>query len=125
MTLLHVGINVSDMKRSEDFYINTIGCRKTGRIENEKLEISFLDFNNSAFELIYVKSGGDKPVNNGNIHMAFSSADVGAEFERVKALGVKMDSDAPVDFEGGRLFFFYGPDGEKIEYCMDVNINPV
>jgi lactoylglutathione lyase len=125
MNLLHVGINVSDMKKSEDFYVNVIGCKKTGRIENEALEISFLDFNNSAFELIYKKDSSDKPVNNGSIHFAFSSDDVDAEFARVKALGGKMDSETPVDFEGGKLFFFYGPDGEKIEYCKNVNIIPV
>ena len=125
MKLTHVGVNVSDLKKSEDFYERVLGCRKTGRIENERVEICFLDFDNSSFELVYNKISGDKPANNGHLHFAFDSDDVDADFKRIKSLGVRTKTEAPVDFEGGRLFFFFGPDGETFEFCGGVNITPV
>ena len=32
---------------------------------------------------------------------------------------------APREFSGGKLFFFKGPDGEHIEFCQGIAIDPV
>ena len=125
MKLHHIGIHVEDLTKSEAFYGDILGFKKTGRIDTDSLAISFMSFDNSSIELICHKKDPKEADANSAVHLAFCSDDVDADFSRLTALGVTPESAEPVCFEGGKLFFFRGPDGETIEFMKDVNVEPV
>lgn len=125
LTLTHIGIMVTDLKRSEEFYADVLGCRKSGKIENDDVRIAFMDFSNGSIELVQLLKGDEEIVQSPHSHLAFNSDDIDAEFARVKALGIETIEAAPREFSGGKLFFFKGPDGEHIEFCQGIAIDPV
>jgi catechol 2,3-dioxygenase-like lactoylglutathione lyase family enzyme len=124
--LTHIGIQVSDLATSERFYHDTLRCRKTGKIEDEKVSIAFMGYANGTIELVQQLDSGTGAVLHGPFaHLAFEVDDINDEYERIKALGVKMIDEAPREFSHGKLFFFKGPDGESIEFCSGIRIDPV
>lgn len=115
--LAHVGLLVRDLERSRDFYVGVLGCREQRRIERTGTRLLFLESSGSAVELVE-KAGLPYPEEAcKTIHLAFQVRDVKAEIDRLKGLGVPLESDEPIPFRGGHLFFFSGPDGERIELC--------
>ena len=124
-TLTHIGIMVTDLNRSEEFYTEVIGCRKSGKIENDDVRIAFMDFTNGTIELVQLMKGDEEIYQSPHSHLAFTVDDIDQEFDRVKSLGIETVEDSPRDFSGGRLFFFKGPDGEHLEFCQGIDIDTV
>ena len=58
-------------------------------------------------------------------HVGVQVTDIEAEYERVKTLGVEFVDPKPREFSGGKLFFIKGPDGESIEFCSAIQIDPI
>jgi lactoylglutathione lyase len=120
--LEHIGVKVSNMDRSIQFYKDVLGLELVGRSQvNEQLELAFLsypDTDNIQIELISRRSD-DLPAAGIVDHMAFTVTDIEAEVERLKSLGVKMIDEAPRELNISgivKIAFFYGPDGEKLEF---------
>ena len=129
--LEHAALSVSDLDRSIAFYRDHLGMRLSRVIEsdaNSKLgeivglpgcraRIAHLESEKGMLELFqYLKPRGRIRRRNqadlGFSHVAFATADVHAEYERLRAAGVRFFG-APVEFRPGAwVVYFQGPDGE-------------
>ncbi len=122
MRMDHVGIMVSNMDASIRFYTEVVGLRLKDRLThtNGVIELAFLGLGaDGETELELIQGYNDKLPAEGKVHhAAFASDDVEAEFRRLKGMeGVRLiDADITTLPNGYRYFFFYGPDGEWIEF---------
>jgi lactoylglutathione lyase len=117
----HIGVMVQDMARSITFYKTVVGLELLGTLthSNGIIELAFLGApgaSETQVELIEGYPG--KLADEGRVHhIAFTVDDLDAETERVAALGVTFLEDASTTLpNGARYRFFYGPDGERIEF---------
>lgn len=115
--LAHVGLLVRDLDRSRDFYVNVLGCREQRRIERPGTRLLFLESGQGSIELV---EKADRPYPKEpcqTIHLAFEVDSVADEIARLKELAVPLESEEPISFQGKSIFFFSGPDGERLELC--------
>lgn len=109
-----VGINVSNLEKSKDFYTRVLGCKITAeRVVNDNTLV-FMDAHGTVLELLYNptnQDGGRGPIN----HIAFRVADLDQEIADLNSKGISL-TYPPLAIENGRIAFFKGPDGENIEY---------
>lgn len=120
--LEHIGVMVKDMEVSIKFYTEVLGMKLVNRVQpSENLELAFLSFpgsENIEVELVKVSQGNDENPSDGVVnHIAFTVSDIDAEVARLKQLNVKLIDDEPRPFmDDMKIFFFYGPDGERLEF---------
>ncbi|CAG7646240.1 VOC family protein [Paenibacillus allorhizosphaerae] len=118
--LEHIGVMVNDMDASVKFYTEVIGLQLVNRAKlADGVELGFLSFPGSAdIELELIGRGSDGLSDSGKVHhIAFTVSDIEAEVERLKGLGVRMMDETPrVILNGVKIAFFYGPDGERLEF---------
>ncbi|WP_309120594.1 VOC family protein [Paenibacillus sp.] len=117
----HVGIMVANMDVSIRFYTEVVGLRLKDRFThtNGVIELAFLGYGHEGeTELELIQGYSDKLPAEGKVHhAAFAVDDVEAEFGRLKASEVRLiDTEITTLPNGYRYFFFYGPDGEWIEF---------
>ena len=152
----HVSFTVSNMDAAVKWYTEVLGLtfhreqlqenEYTGRLvgfENVRLRVVQLRVPgmplppraNHHVELIeYERPRGvsnlDLSTNNPGVgHWAFLVDDIHAEFNRMKALGVKFKADAPVAIEhgvnkGGYAIYFTDPDGITFELLQAPPLPP-
>lgn len=116
----HVGIMISDAKRSIRFYEDVIGLQLVEREKlNEDRELIFMAFPGQPdvqIELI-AGTGETYPIKGVVNHLAFTVADIEAEWKRLKELNVELIDDEPrTILDGVQIGFFYGPDNERLEF---------
>lgn len=140
METAHVGLVVSNLETSVNFYRDLLGCVLTRRMEREgedisrivgvagaHLKIASLELpgaNGLSIELIeYVSPKGrlvDTTVYNpGNAHICFKTDDIHGTWTLLRSRGVKF-KNAPVDIlnganRGGKACYFEDPDGVSLE----------
>ncbi|HTG00342.1 MAG TPA: VOC family protein [Nitrospirota bacterium] len=135
----HINIVVSDLQQAADFF-RQLGFTEEirSRISGERFsavtglpdfdaEFIGLSLPGSAtnVEIIqyYSPEGGKDELTNhanriGFRHMAFAVDDIASEVERLKAAGVRFQSDIQVwEKTGKKLVYFYGPDGIILEFA--------
>ncbi|MFD1178532.1 VOC family protein [Paenibacillus puldeungensis] len=118
----HVGIRVSAMEDSIEFYERIIGLKLLHTIGEvgESLRLAFLTFpgqESVEVELVYVKDGEDLPGEGRVHHIAFTASSIEEEYARISGLGLSgLDKEIRSLPNGSRFFFFNGPDGERIEF---------
>ena len=134
--LEHVGLSVSDLERSIDFYCKNLNCEviriieantenKLGKvvgIDGCSARIAHLKAGENMLELFeYVVPKGKKiskdhkQADLGYIHAGFTSTDVRSDYKRLKENKVRFVSE-PVEFRPNVwICYFYGPDGEVCE----------
>jgi catechol 2,3-dioxygenase-like lactoylglutathione lyase family enzyme len=134
--LEHIGLSVSDLERSIDFYCKNLNCQVIRIIEADpKLKlgqvvgmndclarIAHLKAGNTMLELFeYLEPRGKKIPENkrqadlGFIHAGFTSTDVRDDYRRMKENGVQFISE-PVEFRPNVwICYFHGPDREVCE----------
>ena|SRR5690554_313609 len=116
----HIGVMVKDLDVSIKFYTEVLGMKLVDRIQvNEELELGFISFPGSdEVQIELINRGHDEKSSEGKVdHIAFTVSDIEAEAERLKKLDVRLIDEAPREFlEGIKIFFFYGPDGERLEF---------
>ncbi|WP_055109046.1 VOC family protein [Paenibacillus ihumii] len=124
----HVGIRVSALEDSIEFYERVIGLKLLhiiGEVE-DKLRLAFLAFpgqDNVEIELIYVRDGENLPSEGRVHHIAFTVSHIEEEYKRISSLGLSgLDPEIRSIPGGSRLFFFNGPDGERIEFFEPVHL---
>lgn len=113
MRMHHVAIIASDLERSIGFYCEQFGFAVRERGEFEGTPLAFLELEGALLELVQ----GDGYPREGVVnHVALAVDDLPAELARLRAAGVRLLDAAPVPvYNGGRLAFCEGPDGELIE----------
>ncbi|ANE46312.1 glyoxalase [Paenibacillus swuensis] len=118
--LEHVGIMVRDIEASAAWYRDVIGMEIVGMLahNNEVIKLAFLSFPGYPESQVELIEGynADLPDEGKVHHIAFTVDDIDQEWNRLKDLEVKfIDSEITLLSNGARYFFFYGPDGERIE----------
>jgi lactoylglutathione lyase len=119
--IIHSMIRVLDPAKSIDFYYRAFNLKEKRRHEFETFSLIYLGNNESDLEIeLTVNRDAPEPYTHGNGygHLAVCVEDLGAEDERMKALGF-----APrdiIEFSPGgsllaRFFFVTDPDGYEIE----------
>jgi len=118
----HIGIEASDLARSEAFYVELLGFRKLRehRFADSDRALVFLELAGVCVELLgggehtpYVEAPGDQC---GYKHLALVTADVDADVARVRAAGYTVRLE-PTDIPlvSARIAFVEDPDGIPIE----------
>lgn len=117
MQVDHIGIRVKNMALSKAFYAEVLGGELVDEVDLGDTQLAFFRYGTTTLELVC------KPVHsfvpNGVIqHIAFMVSDLEAEIRRLQDVGVQFLSDQPIPFREGRIIFFTGPDGERLELCQ-------
>lgn len=121
----HIGVKVKDMDASIAFYTNVLGLNLVAREKlDDGVELGFLSMpgtENVQIELI--GRGHDELPNDAKIHhIAFTVSDIEAEIEKLRAHGVQLLDETPrIILDGVKIAFFFGPDGERLEFFQPNN----
>jgi lactoylglutathione lyase len=120
----HVGLNVTDVNRSIDFYCKVFGFDVLAQSTEGAREYAFLGRGDQLVLTLWQQSDGrfstDRP---GLHHLAFnvpSASDVVSAMTRLRDLDVALIYDAVVPHAPGASsggIFFEDPDGTRIEIC--------
>ena len=118
---MYVGIRVTDLERSVDFYTNILGMKVSGRskIEQTKGETVGLQTEKDGFTLELNYYEKNSPYNTkyvvgeGLDHLAFKVVDLGKALEEAKEAGHRTILQMKAD--GGCWAYIEDPDGNWIE----------
>jgi len=118
---MYIGIRVTDLERSIDFYTNILGMKVSGRskIEQTKGETVGLQTEKDGFTLELNYYEKDSPYNTkyvvgeGLDHLAFKVDDLDKALEEAKKAGHRTILQMKAD--GGRWAYIEDPDGNWIE----------
>jgi lactoylglutathione lyase len=117
----HVGVIVDDMEVSKKFYEEVIGAVLEHTYENERVQLAFYRVGSGVIELVKRKNT-EHSRNLGVVeHIAFTVENIEESVEALKKNNVKPISENISTMENKLLFFFYGPNGEKLEYVQYVD----
>jgi len=117
----HAMIRVLEEQRSLAFYEKAFGLTPCHRMDFDDFSLIYLRNEEDDFQLeLTVNQGREEPyaLGDGYGHLALNVADLDAEHERFKALGLKPRDIKQFDRDGkklARFFFVEDPDGYKIE----------
>ncbi|MED1862586.1 VOC family protein [Fictibacillus nanhaiensis] len=114
--LHHIGLYVSDMKRSSEFYEKILPIEKKESFMWNDTELVFLI--GKGFQLELMSNSGDYAACS---HIAFSVTSV---TEKIKELSQEeiLLTEGPYDLPNGwKTVFYEGPDGEEIEFIQTNN----
>jgi lactoylglutathione lyase len=111
---------VKDMDASITFYTEVLGMQLVNRVKlNEEVELGFLSLpGDEHIQIELINRGHEGMSNEGLVHhIAFTVSDIESEVERLKKLNVRMLDETPrTILDGVKIAFFFGPDGERLEY---------
>lgn len=118
----HVGLNVSDLGRSERFYWEAFGFEATARFEEEGREFEFLARDGKLVLTLWQQSGGHFGTDRPGLHyLSFqvgSVEEVREYEERLRGLGAGFLYEGVVPHGEGTDsggVFFEDPDGLRLE----------
>ncbi len=111
--LHHIGLYVSDMKKSCEFYERILPIQKKESFMWNDTELVFLI--GEGFQLELLPNSADHAACS---HIAFSVASVTEKIEELYQEDILL-TEGPYDLPNGwRTVFFEGPDGEEIEFIQ-------
>lgn len=117
----HVGIMVKDLHASIAFYKEFVGLELLGTLvhNNGTITLAFLSFPEAMETQVELIAGYPNELASEGIvhHVAFTVDDIEFEVTRLQGLNARfVDQDITTLSNGARYIFFYGPDGERIEF---------
>ena len=112
----HVGIQVTDLARSRQFYRDMLGFEVVWEYENPDYHMLFMGKNGCIVELMY----NGKPVGDGQInHLSMLVEDVESARALLLSKGAEFETDILLDKDlypnGEKFAMFRGPDGERLQ----------
>ena len=113
-----VGIGVSDLKRSTDFYSRVIGMTQTQTFSLDYIEEVVLAFEGrTAVVLMHYTDGSARNYKDNPVKLVFYVTDPAAIAAKVKAAGLEVTREpAPIESLGGAVVCLAkDPDGYVIE----------
>ncbi|MNH86873.1 Lactoylglutathione lyase [compost metagenome] len=125
----HIGIRVSVLEDSIEFYKRVLGLKLLYTIGEvgEDLRLAFLSFpgqESVEIELVYIKDAPELASEGRVNHLAFTVSYIDREYARIAELGLSgRDPEIRTLPNGNRFFFFSGPDGERIEFFEPARIS--
>lgn len=121
--IAHIGIVVSNIEKSKDFYCKVLGCSVIDTFEDEKLKAAFLSTGKGVLELLqYIGREGAVRETGAIDHIAFGVEDVDKAVDMLKRNNISLLFDSPRIVMGGtkKIMFFLGPDGERLEVIQEI-----
>lgn len=115
MLINHVGVVVNDMNESKDFYSSVLGGKVEHEFENDSVHLVFMDFGNGIIEFIKRKNVDFHGATGVVEHIAFTVDNIEKAIEKLKTFKVQFISETPKLIDNKKVFFFQGPNGEKLE----------
>lgn len=123
----HLGIPVTDLKRSEAFYESlgfTNVMTSTFNMNGQPGQVSMMEREDMVFELYQLPEAELAEIRtrrNGHIdHIAFDVDDIDATFSLLTENGFEIQEEEPVFLafwkNGCKYFNIIGPDGERLEF---------
>lgn len=118
----HVGLNVTELGRSVDFYQQALGLSVLGRSDEAGRRFAFLGADQALVLTLWEQShGGFDPSAPGLHHLSFQvegPEQVRLAEERLRAMGAALVHDGVVPHDEGTAsggIFFLDPDGTRLE----------
>jgi len=124
-SLGHVVLNVSDLKKSEEFYSGLLGLPVCARFDEQGMKMTFFTLGDH-HDLAIAEVSGEGSATSENAvglgHVAFcigtSIDDLRHARDSLQGAGLEPD---PVDHEVTQSLYFDDPDGNNIELYVDVS----
>lgn len=119
--LAAVGIGVSDMARSEDFYTRVLGMSVQQRIELPHLREVIVGYEGrTSVVLMHWLDGSNPNYRDNPVKLVFYVPDAGALIERIRADGLPITREAePLpDFNNMVIGLGQDPDGYVVEFIQ-------
>lgn len=114
MRFHHTALTVQSLERSLAFYCGLLGFQVAERGEFEGTPLVFIQRDGACLELV---EGGPAPEEGVVNHIAFAVEDLEQTLAWLKTAGVRiLDPEPLAIYNGGRIAFTQGPDGELIEW---------
>lgn len=117
MRSAHIGLKVSDIEKSIAFYVDGLGGTLAKEIKKGDTKIAFVKEGDTLLELVEQEVA---PHHSDAIHLAFVVENLEKALEDLKDKGIDLGEGMPINFGDGCIFFFNGPDGERVELCQGV-----
>lgn len=128
----HVGLNVTELGRSVDFYTGVFGFGVAGRSEAEGRRYAFLAQGDDLVLTLWEQSRGEFATDSPGLHhLSFrvdSLDDVGATRERAEARGARIRHGGIVPHGEGAAsggIYFDDPDGVRLEVFVTDGVQGV
>lgn len=117
----HVGVVVEDAERSARFYRDVLQCEADGSYEDQRIKLLYFRAGTLVIELLQYLTGDAVERKAGRVdHIAFYVDDMDAAVARLASQGAEFIFKEPVVMAGGKkIFFFAGPDGERLEFIQE------
>ena len=119
----HVSINVTDIKKSLDFYGRVLGLKQQQTVDCGDFDITYFALpDGSRLELFdYRGKNHNSPREESEVglrHIAFQVEDVAAHEKLLRAEGVNITlSTCDLPNLGARVLLFQDPNGMTFEFC--------
>ncbi|RZT14519.1 VOC family protein [Fictibacillus sp. BK138] len=111
--LHHIGIYVTDLEKSLQFYETILPVKKKESLNWNGIELVFLVGKGFALELI-----PDSLSDSRTTHIAFAVESVETKIMELQQSGI-APSEGPYNLENGwQTVFYEGPDGEEVEFIQ-------
>ena len=127
----HIGIAVTDLKKSEDLFEKLLGKKpyKKEKVASEGVVTSFFKIGNQKIELLKGNNSGS-PIQKfiekrkeGVHHIALHVDSIQKEVERLENLGFEFISTTPKKGADNKMIVFLNPkttNGVLVELCEDI-----
>ena len=127
----HIGIAVTDLKKSEDLFEKLLGKKpyKNEEVASEGVVTSFFKMGNQKIELLKANNS-DSPIQKfiekrkeGIHHIALHVDSIKKEVERLEDLGFEFISTTPKKGADNKMIVFLHPkttNGVLVELCEDI-----
>jgi len=118
ISLMHVGLNSSDMVKTLDFYINGLGMKHGWTMSRKgKPWIEYVSVgDNSYLEFFYEKEGRTYSYENGSFkHICLECEDALQYADEIKGRGYELWKEPVMGPDGNWQFWLKDPDGHQIE----------
>jgi lactoylglutathione lyase len=119
--LAGVGIGVSDMARSEDFYTRILGMQVQQRIDLPHLKEVIVGYaGRTSVVLMHWLDGSNRNYRNNPVKLVFFVPDAKAVMERIRAEGLPITREAEVtpEFNNMIIGLAEDPDGYVVEFLQ-------
>lgn len=131
MRIDHVGIAVANLEEAIRLYSRLLNkpCLKREVVESQQAETAFFQTGESKIELLSPTSEDSvisrflNKCGEGVHHIAFETADIKAEMERLRKEGFTLLSDQPAEGANGKRIVFLHPKeitGVLVELCETI-----
>jgi lactoylglutathione lyase len=122
----HVAINVTDIRKSIDFYYRLLGFQQLQTVDCGEFDITYFALPGGTRLELFDYHGKSQAVPRdvsemGLRHFAFQVEDVAAHEKLLRAAGVEITlSTCDLPNLGARVLLFRDPNGVTLEFCENI-----